>query len=167
MSDQEESFETGRLIALVHYVIAKIDPSKFGYVKLNRILWYADLEYYRWNGVSFSGLRHYARTPQGPMSKDITMAVSRLVRDGKVAERSVQGADYARREIVSLKPPDLSRFTLEEIAALAKVIEAVVPLTATQLRQMTLEDSQWKELGNDAVMSIATGSIVTRPLTSK
>jgi hypothetical protein len=34
--------------------------SKLGYVKVNKILWYSDLEHYRWHVVSITGLPDYS-----------------------------------------------------------------------------------------------------------
>jgi hypothetical protein len=98
--------EIQRVHAAVHYVIEKTDPSKLGYVKLNRILWYSDLEHYRWHGVSITGLQQYTRTPQGPMSNDISRAVRHLIREGKVAERLVNVFDYTRREMICSWRPE-------------------------------------------------------------
>ena len=43
-----DTIDGQRVAAAVHYVIAKATPSKLGHVKLNKILWCADLEHYRW-----------------------------------------------------------------------------------------------------------------------
>jgi hypothetical protein len=56
-----DTIDDQRVAATVHYVIAKA-PGKLGHVKLNKILWCADLEHYRWRGVAITGLQHYART---------------------------------------------------------------------------------------------------------
>jgi hypothetical protein len=66
-----------RVAAAAHYVVAKAESSTLGYIKLNKILWYSDLEHYRWHGTSITGLREYSRIPQGPFSKDMTIFVER------------------------------------------------------------------------------------------
>jgi len=167
MSGNNGSLEIPRVAAAVHYVIANTAPGKLGYVKLNRILWYSDLEHYRWHGVSITGLRQYSRTLQGPMSNDISRAVGRLAQAGKVAERTVKVTDYARREMICLAEPDVSVFTAEQIGILKQMIDFIAPLTANQLREITHSDLLWKELENNQAMSIATGSIVTQLPTSK
>jgi hypothetical protein len=154
--------EGHRLDVVAHYVIARADSGKLGYVKLNTILWYADLGYYRRRGVSMTGLREYTRTPDGPMSKDVLRAVGRLVKAGKVAEPTVKLVGYSRRDMVCLDPPDVFAFTSDETAILNQMIRVIAPLTAIQLRAVTQNDPLWQELENDQPMSIATGSIVTR-----
>ena len=153
-----------RVAAAVHYVIAKVDPGKLGHVKLNKILWCADLEHYRWHGVTITGLQHYARTLHGPMSQDIVRAVGRLAREGKAEERTVTVTDYTRRQMVSLQHPDISMFTSVQIGILNQMIDVIVPLTASQLSRMNRDDPLWNELENNEAMAVATGSIVTPPL---
>ncbi|MGA3310186.1 MAG: Panacea domain-containing protein [Xanthobacteraceae bacterium] len=151
-----------RVAAAVHYVIAKADSGQLGYVKLNKVLWYSDLEHYRSHGVSITGLKHYTRTQVGPMSKEISRAVGRLVKERKVAERTVQVTDYSRREMISLEQPDFSVLIAEQIGILNRMIDIIAPLTASQLSQMTSDDRLWLELKNQEAMPIGTGSIITR-----
>ncbi len=160
---EADAIDIERVAAVVHYVIAKTDPGKLGHVKLNKILWYSDLEHYRWHGVSITGLRHYMRTPQGPMSQEIAKAVSLLVKERKVAEPTVKVADFHRREMVGLDRPDVSSFTDGQSDILDRMIAVVAPLTAKQLSELTCGDSLWREVKNGEAMPIATGSIVSRP----
>ena len=124
--------------------LPKPNSSKLGHVKLNKILWCADLEHYRWHGVTVTGLQQYARTLHGPMSQDIVRAVGRLAREGKVEERTVTVTDYTRREMVSLEDPDISVFTGAQIGILDQMINAIVPLTASQLSRMNRDDPLWR-----------------------
>jgi hypothetical protein len=151
-----------RVASVAHFVIAASPPGKLGHVKLNRILWHADAEHYRGHGVSLTGLRQYARMPQGPIAAAILRAVGLLVREGKVVEQTVEVDDYTRREMNYLEPPDLAAFTEEQIVILGRWIDVIAPLTAAQLSRMTHDDPLWQEIGNGDGMSVATGSIVTR-----
>jgi hypothetical protein len=153
---------------IVHYVIAKTEPGKLGqvrlgHVKLNAILWYADLEHYRWHGAAMTGLQEYVRAPYGPSAPDIARAVGLLVRQGRAAERTVAVADYSRRDMHALRPPDMSALSAEQIHILDRMIAAIAPLTAAQLIRLTHDDPLWRETAPDAAMSIATGSIISRP----
>ena len=162
-----DAIDGQRVAAAVHYVIAKAAPGKLGHVKLNKILWCADLEHYRWHGVTITGLQHYARTLYGPMSQDIVRAVGRLAREGKVEERTVMVTDYTRRQMVSLEDPDTSAFTAAQIGILGQMISVIAPLTARQLSRMNRDDPLWNELENNEDMSMATGSIMTPPPAQK
>ena len=68
-----------RVATAAHYVIARTEPSALGYVKLNKIFVIVRrLEHYRRHGKSLTGLQHYTRIPQGPMSKDISRGIRQL-----------------------------------------------------------------------------------------
>ncbi len=162
MPESDLSAEMERVAAAVHYVIATTDAGRLGYVKLNRILWYADLKHNRSYGVSITGLRQYTRMLQGPMAREINQAVFRLIREGNVAERTVTEADYARREMISLAEPDVSAFTAEQIDILNEMITIVAPLSASELNQITRDDPLWQELNTRDAMLVATGSVMTR-----
>jgi hypothetical protein len=153
-----------RIMAAVHYIVAKAESAKLGHVKLNRILWYSDLEHYRWRGASITGLQQYSRTLQGPMSNEISRAVGRLVKERKVAERPVKIANFVRREMVSLELPVIDALNHEQTDILAQIIQIIAPLTATQLMQAIHDDRLWQQVSNGEPMPVATGSIVTRPL---
>jgi hypothetical protein len=148
---------------VAHYVIARTEPSELGYVKLNKILWYSDLEYYRRHGESLTSLQHYTRMPQGPMSKDVSRAVRFLEKQGRVTERRTKVIDFTRRELIWLKEPALSEFTAEQIDLLNQVIDIIAPLTADQISKITHDDPLWNELKNNDLMAIGPGSIIARP----
>jgi uncharacterized phage-associated protein len=152
--------------AMAHYVVAKAQPGKLGHVKLNKILWYSDLEYYRWHGVSLTGLRQYSRMPQGPISSDVARAVGRLVKAEKVAERTIQIDGFPRREIVSLEYPDRSMINDEQADILDRMTSIIAPLTANQLGRMTHDDRLWQQVETGEAMSVATGSVMSPPLRS-
>jgi Protein of unknown function (DUF4065) len=156
------AIDIDRVAAAAHYVIFRTDAGKLGHVKLNRILWYADLEHYRRHGASITGLQHYSRAPQGPLAAEISRAVGLLARTGRVVEQPVAVADYTRREMISLRDPDVLSFRSDEAAILDRMISVVAPLSARQLLQMTSADPLWQEIKPGGAMVIATGSIITR-----
>jgi hypothetical protein len=156
-----------RVAATAHYVIARTDPSMLGVTKLNKILWYSDLEHYRRRGKSITGLRHYTRMPQGPMSKDIGRAVQVLKNNRAIVERSTKVVDYTRRELLWLKQPDLSGFTAEQIDLMNQMIAWISPLSADEVSRITHGDPLWKELIDNENMAIGPASIVAGPPSPK
>jgi hypothetical protein len=156
-----------RIAAAAHYVIARTEPSKLGYVKLNKVLWYADLENYRRYGTSLTSLGYYTRMPQGPMSKFISSAVRKLIKAGKVAVRSRKVFDYTRRELIWIKNPDISMFNAEQIDILNQIIDIVSPLTAEEVSRDTHKDPLWKELKDNETMPIGPASVIARPPTPR
>ena len=162
---EDGAIDSTRIAHAVHYIISEAEAGKLGHVKLNRILWYADLEYYRWHGISITGLRQYSRTSQGPMSRDISRAVRWLAREGKVIEPTVS-ADSVRREMVSMASPDVSFFTDEQIAILGRATKVIAPLTASQIWKMNSDDRLLQQVKNGETMPVATAALMTPPLAS-
>src|SRR5215831_1677028 len=74
-----------RLAALAHYVIWRCNPAELGTVKLNKILWFADLEYYRRTGHTITGATAYTKLPHGPVAKGILEALDGLEAEDKIA----------------------------------------------------------------------------------
>jgi hypothetical protein len=153
-----------RVEKAVHYVIARTDPAELGSVKLNKILWYSDLEHYRRYGQSLTGLSEYTRMPQGPMSKDISQALRRLSAAGAIHVRKVPVFDYTRHEHVALKEPNVEDFTPNQIDILNIMIDVIRKMTAEGVSEVT-HDALWKELQNDEPMPVRAGAVIRRPAT--
>lgn len=151
-----------RLALVAHYVIARTEPSELGAKKLNKILWFADLEHYRFYGSSVTGLDTYIRMPDGPVPDGITEALSLLKRTGRIAERPAQTHAYGRRELVWLREPDLSDFDAPAIDVLNRVIERVRRQPAGSVSDVTDDDPLWQELEDGDAMPVGAGAVVTR-----
>jgi hypothetical protein len=151
-----------RTLAAAHCAIAAVPPGSFGHIRLNIALWYADLEHYRRVGASITGLADYARTPHGPFSKQISRAITLLVKQGMIVERPIEGDKFARRGMFSLRDYMSAALSQAEIGIVRRSAEAVADLTAKQLHDTVAVDSLWQETATGAVMLVSTGSIVTR-----
>ena len=150
-----------RLAAATHYIIARTDPSKLGAVKLNKVLWYADIEAYRRHGKTITGLTTYVRRPQGPVPQEMRRVIGELKDSGKVSERSMQVIDHVRREFVWLKEPDVSVFSAYEVDLLNVFIHIVQDYSAHEI-SMSTHDALWDELKDGERMSIAAASVTSR-----
>lgn len=151
-----------RALRAAHCAIAAVTPGALGHIKLNIALWYADLEHYRRVGASITGLTDYARTPHGPFSRQISRAVTLLVKQGALIERAIEGDKFARRGIFSLRDFASASLSETEVGILRRSAEAVAGLTAKQLNNTVAADPLWQETATGAVMLVATGSIITR-----
>jgi hypothetical protein len=149
-----------RIAVAAHYVIAHAEPGQLGHVKLNTILWYADLEHYRRAGRPLTGLTEYTRTPQGPYAADIPRAVGVLVRAGNVREQPIKISDYARRAMVSSRQP--TGVDAPQAGILDRVMDVIVPLNAAALLAFTRADPLWQEVAPGGRMIVSTGSIITK-----
>ncbi len=161
------STDVDRLASAAHYVIARTEPSKLGATKLNKILWYADLEHYRKTGRSLTGAQSYVRLPRGPVPHCIDEALARLKADERIVERIARVHDYDRREFVWLQEPDLSAFDANQIDLLNVYIDLIKDMTAEKISAITHEDGLWKELDNGEPMPLGAGAVVPRVPTER
>jgi len=124
-----------RLQELILYVSGQcVDDPDFGAVKLNKVLWFADSFAYRRLGRSITGCQ-YQKLDYGPAPKHLIPAMEGL---GDAIEiRFIPGFRYTRKKPVPRRNPDLSMFSLEEIAIVDEVIQEVESMTARQLSDLS------------------------------
>jgi uncharacterized protein YwgA len=114
-----------KLKNLTHYICHKVsDPAKLGKTKLNKILYYSDMLYYLHHLQPITG-ETYIKKQFGPASKHLDDSLHNLKNEGKITEREQAVFDFTRQELVSLKKPDISGFSGEEIALIDEVIQAI------------------------------------------
>jgi hypothetical protein len=151
-----------RLPFAAHYVIRRTEPAELGATKLNKILWFADLEYYRQNSRTITGLDAYVRMPRGPVPDGIEVALNELKAKGSIIERQSRVIDYYRREFISLREPNISMFSATEIDTLNVFIDIIRRQPAGFVSDVTHEDPFWKELDNGQMMPIGASSVISR-----
>lgn len=101
--------------ALVHYICWKCkDPEKLGSVKLNKILWVCDFSYFYRYGTPLTGARHVKRQ-FGPVPHAIIPILGELVAEGALTVTDVRLFDSTKKEFRSLREPELTAFTEEEL----------------------------------------------------
>ena len=143
---------------LVHYVIEHTPPEKLGAVKLNKVLWYADVMHYRLHGTTISGATEYRKNHYGPTPFNIESIIHKLQSSGAIAERQAQTPAGFRREFVWLKPANPARFSPAELETVHKVINWAMGLTAAEISEQT-HDALWEETPHGHGISVAAASV--------
>jgi hypothetical protein len=151
-----------KLAAAAHLVIARLPPDDLGATKLNKILWFADCEYYRRHGRSLTGEREYVRKDNGPCPVGMNAVLGRLKNDGAIVERPAPIVQYVRREFTSVREPDLSGLSKEEIDILLSVALEVAPLSATTASARSHTDL-WHATLPEGRMTVEAGSVRILP----
>ena len=111
---------------VVHYICAQCrDSRKFGAVKLNKILWYADTLFYAHAGQSFTGL-HYIKKRLGPVPRDLPIILDQMKKDNIItvesADPSLPPSKYNAWVFQAIGQPDIDSFSPEEKELLDIVI---------------------------------------------
>ena len=140
-----------KLKALVHYVCSKCpDTSLLGATKLNKILWYADAISLQTRGISITK-ETYVKRQFGPVPKHILSIIARLEDEGAIAVKNTPFHNYEKREFVSLKKPNISMFSPEEISLIDDVIREICFNHTASSISLASHDRTWElaEIGDE------------------
>ncbi len=135
---------------MVLYVAKKVPQAQLGAVKLNKIIYYADMIAYMQLGKSITG-ETYLKRQFGPVPKHILGSIERLEARGalRVQESSIFGLQ--KRDYIPLAEPDISSFSAKELA----LIDDVANFIAENHTAMSISDVShtaiWElaEIGED------------------
>lgn len=147
----QQALDMNKLEALVHYVCYKShDPAALGAVKLNKILWYADVLTYVGKGKPITG-ETYIKRQFGPVPKHIQKVIKRLEDRGDIVVREVEYHEYPKREFIAMTKPDLAIFTPEEVSTIDYVIDIITHKHTAQSISMKSHDAIWElaEIGEE------------------
>jgi hypothetical protein len=156
-----------RFVELVHYIVDRCEPHELGAVKLNKALWFADREAFIKFGRTLTG-REYIKLGHGPVPKGVTRALDELKRRGLVEERRVRLIEYARREFVSLREPDMSGFSSAELDLVDAVIAFVRARTAGEISALSHDDA-WDSFaaGEEIPIHVGAAAAFLAPVTEE
>ena len=116
---------TNRLAALAHYVIWRCDPADLGAVKLYKILWFSDLEYYRRTGKTITGAMAYTN---GNLARCRKASCKRSIRwITRIRSRSPKENYYGfpKTMFLARSRPDLQAFDGDEIAVVDMIADVI------------------------------------------
>jgi hypothetical protein len=146
--DEAVQFDRERLLQVVHYVCAAAPVSDLGRARLHKILYLADMLDFASTGHPLTGAE-YRRQSFGPVARQLPLAVRTLQKDQalKVTRRDHHG--FPKYDFISLRQPDTSRLSADELRLIDEVIGYVCTGTAGELSELN-PDSAWNgvEIGD-------------------
>jgi Protein of unknown function (DUF4065) len=151
---------TDRLSTTTLYVIARSQPDKLGAVKLNKVLWYADLLAYRRTGKTITGSETYIKRQFGPVPDGIVPTLTRLEHDRKILIRTVDTPTGDRREFLWLEKPDVKSFSPEEIDVLNEVMDWICNDESAKSISAKTHDALWEETEIGGHISVKAGAVI-------
>ena len=146
-----DQLDRSKLTALVHYICAACeDPSVLGGTKLNKVLWYADMNAFIERGHSITG-ETYVKQQFGPVAQHLLPAVKTLEDQDAIAVRQAPHYAYTKWEYVSLKQPDISMFKPEEISLVDDMIQIICHKNTAKSISRQTHDVIWElaEIGEE------------------
>jgi hypothetical protein len=145
-----------KLTTAIHYVISRCRPDDLGATKLNKILWFADVEYYERHGESITG-DQYIKRQFGPVPKHALAVLDGLEQAGAIVSREAVYFGKPKKEFWSLREPDISNFDPNAIAIIDRMIAWIcLDHTAASISERT-HDLLWEsaEMGETIPLGAA------------
>lgn len=138
-------FDRQKFKQLVHYICYRrsADLSSLGAVKLNKILWRADLVAYYQLGEPITGAR-YVKRELGPVPHQIPPVIRELENEGVLKVRDSAYHGFTKKEYKVYQPASDDFMTPEEKRIVDRAIEFVCDEhTATSISEAS-HDHIWK-----------------------
>lgn len=164
-----------RLRALIIYVSNKCrSMPRFGYTKLNKIIWQADFDSYAERLIPITG-RRYQRLKWGPAAKEMRPLLNELVKNGTIRIEVINfgqdgdGKPIEEQRPVPIDPIDASLFAIfdpEDLKYVDAAIEKHRPKTAVRASKDS-HGVAWKTRKNSDPMPYETSFLSDEPLTPK
>ena len=129
---------------ILYIASASAHDPRFGAVKLNKLLFYADFITYAVLGKPITGVE-YVKLPHGPAPKMLVPIRDAMAEDNeiRVEERLSYSGGYPQQRIAPLRNANTSLFTRAEIAFVDAVIQMSWKMTGSELSQITHADLPW------------------------
>lgn len=147
-----------RLEQITHYVIARMPADRLGAVKLAKIMWLADIISQRQRRKTITGIQQYRRLPQGPVPTQVRAVLNDLVLNQSILERDVDYYGKSKKELISLREPDLSSLSAEDVDILNRSMQVIEPLSASEVSKAS-HDIYWEEVPPNGMMSVDAASV--------
>ncbi|MGA7269908.1 MAG: Panacea domain-containing protein [Acidimicrobiia bacterium] len=157
MTGDTVEYDESKAAELILYIAEQTEEDKTaGSVKLNTILYFSELLHLRRTGVPITGA-DYQKLDHGPALRRMLPIIERLRAEGAATTVDRDYFGSTQRRLVALRPPDLDRFSADEIAAVDRIIVQFWGKNATQTSGISHEDAGWRavESGESIPLSLA------------
>lgn len=150
-------YDEKKLGELMVYVASKCERhERFGAVKLNKVLFYADFVAYTWRGKPITGAE-YRRLQFSPAPVRLLAIERALTSTNAVVKRAtVAPGGHQENRLIPLRTADLSLFEAEEIAIVDQVVEALKDHTAKDVSECSHRFPGWGFAGDNEVIPYFT-----------
>jgi hypothetical protein len=154
-----------KLKELILYVAFRSsDDPRFGAVKLNKILFFADFEAYRRLGESITGAT-YQHLDEGPAPRAFVPMRDELLAEEaiRVSRREYFGGEQQRIE--PLRAPKLDLFSIAELEIVEEVIRELWQLNAKQASELSHYEPAWQLTRSGEDIPYAAAWLSPEPIT--
>lgn len=159
----EPQYDHDKFAELLVYVVSGVEnESTNGDTKLNKLLYFADVEAFRRTGKPISGAR-YKHQQRGPIAAALVPVREELEGSRLEIDERRFGKNSIQRRTKSLDDPDLSVFDEGETEIIDEVLEQFRNCTAKQMEDFAHEEPAWLVTGEGENMSYRASLVVRQP----
>jgi len=161
------SFDASKFKEAVIYICSKSegDP-RFGSVKLNKIMFYADFRAYTELGAAITWAT-YRHLSEGPAPKEMLPCRSELESDQALKMETRSYFNRLQQRPVALRPADIDVFTGREVAILDGAIDHLRGRDASEATDMSHREWGWKLTNENEDIPYALAWLSPDPLTEE
>lgn len=135
------SFDERKFKDLLLYISGQLgDDATFGETKLNKTLFFSDVESYRLLGHPITGAE-YQKNKYGPTARRYTIMRDELLRTGQVKVERRMVVDHVQDVVKPEVIPYMDQFTDEELAIVDEVIAEMRQYTNAEVSDLSHERS--------------------------
>jgi uncharacterized phage-associated protein len=128
-------FDMKKLEEAIHY-ICSLASDNLGAVKLNKILYYADMMHSAQTGDAITGAT-YAKQRRGPVPRQVLPAIDHLVQAGRLSVQNISDFDFVRREFTTHGETEDSVFSRAEIEKLDYVVHSIDKFSGREISDIS------------------------------
>jgi hypothetical protein len=168
MSDFQISTEsTGleKLKQLILYIAQEgQDDPALGAIKMNKILYFADMRAYLQLGKSITSST-YQHLPEGPAPKQFLSARGELLTEDKLELASAWYFNRQQQRIIAKSPPDLTVFSEAELRIVREVMDYLADFNGSEVTQLSHQEWGWKLTRDYEMIPYRAAWLSPEPLT--
>ena len=163
MNIQDSDFRLGELILFISQ--KSVDDTRFGAVKLNKLLFYSDaLAYAKW-GASITGTEYWNQR-EGPVPKRFVQVRNQLMEESPQAlaiqSIDIPGLRNPQVRTIALRTPKLGEFRGDRLLLVEDVVRQYWNFTGTELSNKSHLEWGWKLTSREDTVDLST--ILLSPL---
>ncbi len=147
-----ENPDDAKLKELILFICLRSqDDPRFGSVKLNKLLFFADFGAYAKLGHSITG-HLYFKLKNGPAPKAMMPIRNQMIEEKTLAMQDRDHFGRTQKVPIALREPDLTQFTPQEIAVVTDVLMAFRNENARAISELSHRFDGWKLAGDKEII---------------
>jgi hypothetical protein len=136
-------YDESKFVEFVLYVAERLrDSPAGGATKLNKSLWYSEIEHLRRYGTTITGA-DYQKLERGPAPRRLLPVREELVAKGQATVVKSRLGRHTEDRLVPQREPDMSAFSESELATINLVLDRLEPMSGAEVSDLSHEEPAW------------------------